>query len=52
MKLNSGLSSEEARERILDAGIAISENISRKELAKTLDIRNGESRSDKTKLDA
>lgn len=36
MKLKSGLSSEEARERILDNGIAISKNISRKELAKTL----------------
>ncbi|NLM09208.1 MAG: hypothetical protein GX213_00155 [Clostridiaceae bacterium] len=38
MKLNSGLSPEEARERILDAGIAISKNINRKELTKTLGI--------------
>lgn len=36
MKMSPGLSSEEARERILDNGIVISKNISRKELAKTL----------------
>ena len=38
MKQNSGLSQEEARERILDNGIAISKNISRAELAKMLGI--------------
>jgi len=38
MKLNPGLSSEEARERILDTGITISKNINRNELAKILGI--------------
>lgn len=36
MELNPGLSSMEAREKILDAGIAISKNVSRIELAKVL----------------
>ena len=38
MKLNPGLSFEEARERILDNGIAIGKNINRTEFAKTLGI--------------
>jgi len=37
MELNSGLSQEEAREKILDK--AISENVSRTELAKLLGIK-------------
>ncbi len=40
MKLNQGLSSEKAKEIILDNGITISENISRKVLSKTLVLCN------------
>jgi len=36
MKLNPGISPEEAREIILDAGIAISNDVSREELVKVL----------------
>lgn len=38
MNLNTALSSEEARERILDKGIVISKNICRTKLAKTLGL--------------
>ncbi|HHV60646.1 MAG TPA: hypothetical protein GXX49_10250 [Clostridiaceae bacterium] len=38
MQNNTGLSCEEARERILDIGIAIGKNINRKELARVLGI--------------
>lgn len=38
MKIESGLSSDEARERILDTGIAISYNVNPKELAKKLSL--------------
>lgn len=38
MKLNPSLSSEEAKEKILDCGIAISRNTNSKELAKKLSI--------------
>ncbi len=39
MKHDPGLSSEEAREEIIDSGVAISENVSRKELSKMLGIK-------------
>lgn len=39
MKLESGLSSDEAKDRLLNAGIAMSNDISRKVLAKTLGLK-------------